>query len=138
MTMEKKLKSRSFDTSIGLRKLSPATRSVMTGMISLLQENLQRMKTMKQTRSGQRIMPWMVSVTTRARVPPRQMRVMASVRKRSMRHSKVGRERPMKWMCVGRLSIWMKKRAATAGMIMLQSISASDRRPAAKMRSGRL
>ena len=40
MTIEKKLKSLSFDMSYGLMKLSPATRSMTVGMISLDQLNL--------------------------------------------------------------------------------------------------
>ena len=39
---------------------------------------------------------------------------------------------------LGSLAKRPKKRAATAGMIMLHSISASERKPAAKMRRLRL
>ena len=52
MTIVKTLKSRSFPMSYGLRKLSPATRSAIVGMISPKSENLQKRKTMKHARTG--------------------------------------------------------------------------------------
>ena len=52
--------------------------------------------------------------------------------------SNVGMFSPNRGMVAGRSSIWMKKRAATAGMIMFASISASERSPDAKMRNLRL
>ena len=83
-------------------------------------------------------MPWIVSVITSASVPPKQMSEIASVRKRIMRDTYVESSRPRTWYVCGRSSIWMKKRAAMAGMIMLASISASERSPAATMRKRRL
>ena len=77
-------------------------------------------------------MPWMVSVMTSARVPPRQIRRIARVRKRIIRNSKVGMVSPRTVNSWGRFSIWMKNLAAIAGMIMFASISAKDRRDAPK------
>ena len=42
-TVANTLKSRSFEMSKGLRKLSPGARSISTGAMSRLQEKLQRM-----------------------------------------------------------------------------------------------
>ena len=46
-------------------------------------------------------MPWMLSVTIRASVPPKQMREMASVRKRIIRTTKVEKVRPNNWKVGG-------------------------------------
>ena len=75
---------------------------------------------------------------TRQSVPPRQMSVMAMIRNKTMRMSNVGMGIPSTEMVAGRSSIWMKKRAATAGMIMFASISAIERSPDAKIRNLRL
>ena len=80
-----------------------------------------------------------VPVMTMARVPPKQSSEMAIVRNRIIRKSYIGTfTSPKRLKCVGRFSICMKNRAATAGMIMFASISASERSAAPKTRILRL
>ena len=58
-------------------KLSPGTRSMRTGAISLNQENLLTIKSVIMAMQGKRISPIMQSVTMSPRMPPYRISVMA-------------------------------------------------------------